>query len=183
MKRKYADRLDWHRVLNRDFICSFFEDDTFKGHITLISIYQVEEPLKRTINGQEICLVDKGYYWMQHFPSDSNYCVTTMLNKNHEVIQWYFDISKNIGVTDIGIPFWDDLYLDVIVFPDGDFYIKDEDELEEALNREYIEEDDYTLAKNIMNDLINEIESRENTIINSSMDHFEYILKASQGRH
>ncbi|MGW8918535.1 DUF402 domain-containing protein [Paenibacillus lautus] len=65
---------------------------------------------------------------MQHFPSESNYCVTTMLNEKKEIIQWYFDISKNIGISDQGVPFWDDLYLDVIVFPNGNLYIKDEDE-------------------------------------------------------
>ncbi|MCZ6911106.1 MAG: DUF402 domain-containing protein [Rickettsia endosymbiont of Ixodes persulcatus] len=183
MKRKYADRLDWHRILNKSFVCSYFDDIEFKGHITLISIHQVKEPLKRSIDGQEICLVDDGYYWMQHFPSRSNYCVTTMLNEKKEIIQWYFDISKSVGVSEQGIPYWDDLYLDVVVFPSGDFYIKDEEELEEALNREQIEEEDYYLAKNKMNDLIKEIESMENTIIKKSKNHFNYILQASQGRH
>ncbi|MGW8821643.1 DUF402 domain-containing protein [Paenibacillus lautus] len=51
-----------------------------------------------------------------------------MLNEKKEIIQWYFDISKNIGISDQGVPFWDDLYLDVIVFPNGNLYIKDEDE-------------------------------------------------------
>jgi predicted RNA-binding protein associated with RNAse of E/G family len=183
MKRKHADRLDWSRVLNRNFISRFIDEVEFKGHITLISINQVKEPLKRNINGQDICLVDDGYYWMQHFPSNSNYCVTTMFNEMKEVVQWYFDISKSVGVTEQGIPYWDDLYLDIVVFPNGDFYIKDEDELEEALNRKHIEEDDYRLAKNIMNGLIKEIETMENNIIKNCMNHFIYILMASQVRY
>jgi predicted RNA-binding protein associated with RNAse of E/G family len=39
------------------------------------------------------------------------------------------------------------LYLDIIAFPDGSFYIKDEDELEDALRSRQIEEADYLLAK------------------------------------
>ncbi|OME82344.1 MULTISPECIES: DUF402 domain-containing protein [Paenibacillus] len=183
MKRKLADRLDWNRVLHRKFISKFVDEVDFKGHITLISIYQVKESLRRNINGQEICLVDDGYFWMQHFPSDSNYCVTTMFNEKKEVVQWYFDISKCVGVTEQGIPFWDDLYLDIVVSPTGDFYIKDEDELEEALLKKYIKEDDYRLAKSIMTDLIKEIERMENNIIKNSTNHFEYILMESQGRH
>ena len=183
MKRKHADRLDWYRILNRDFVCSFLDEDEFKGHITLISIHQVKESLIRTINNQEICLVDDGYYWMQHFPSESNYCVTTMINEKKEVIQWYFDIAKSVGSNEQGIPYWDDLYLDVVVFPNGEFYIKDEDELEEAFNNNYINEDDYKLAKNILNGLVKEIETMENPIFKNSMNHFKYILKRPQGNH
>ncbi|MEK4978171.1 DUF402 domain-containing protein [Bacillus sp. FSL K6-6540] len=183
MKRKHADRLDWHRILNKDFVCRFFDEVEFKGHITLITIHQVKEPLKTSIEDKEICIADNGYYWMQHFPSESNYCVTTMLNEKKEIIQWYFDMSKNIGISDQGVPFWDDLYLDVIVFPNGNLYIKDEDELEEALNSNDIELEDYNLAKSNMNDLIKEIESMENKIIKNGLEHFKFILEASQGRH
>ncbi|WP_339293157.1 DUF402 domain-containing protein [Paenibacillus sp. FSL W8-0187] len=182
MKRKRADRLDWHRVLKRNFVSRVIDEDGFKGHVTLISIHTVKEPLKRNINNQEICLVDDGYYWMQHFPSESNYCVTTMINEKKEIIQWYFDIAKCVGISE-GIPYWDDLYLDIVVFPSGDFYIKDEDELEEALNKRHINEEEYKLAKNIMNDLVKDIEIRENTIIKNSMNHFEYILMESHRRH
>lgn len=183
MKRKLADRLDWSRVLSRKFLSKFVDEVDFKGHITLISIYQVKEPLRRNINGQEMCLVNDGYFWMQHFPLNSNYCVTTMFNEKKEVVQWYFDISKCVGVTEQGIPYWDDLYLDIVVFPNGDFYIKDEDELEVALLRKHINDEDYRLAKNIMTDLIKEIETMENNIIKNSTNHFEYILMESQGRH
>ncbi|OPA75365.1 hypothetical protein BVG16_22525 [Paenibacillus selenitireducens] len=95
----------------------------------------------------------------------------------------YVDISKSIGVSEQGIPFWDDLYLDVVVFPNGDFNIKDEDELEEALNNNHIKEDDYRLAKSVMNDLIKEINAKENAIIKNSLKHFEIILMASQGTY
>lgn len=183
MNRKHADRLNWQRILNKNFECRFFDEVEFKGHITLISIHQVKEPLKRSIEGQEICLVDEGYYWMQHFPSESHYCVTTMLNEKKEIIQWYFDIAKSVGVSEQGIPYWDDLYLDIVVLPNGNFYIKDEDELKEAVDKKLIEEDEFCLAKKIMNDLIKEIELKENTIMKNTMKHFTYMLKESQGRH
>ena len=177
VKRKYADRLDWHRVLDRNFVCKYFHDNEFEGYATLITIHQVKEPLTTVINGEEVLIVDDGYYWMQHFPSQSHYCVTTMFNDKKEIIQWYFDISKQNGISDQGIPFWDDLYLDVMVLPNGKFQMKDEDELEDALNRNAIELDDYYLAKNTMKDLIKSIKSMSLPVMQSSEHYFNLLLK------
>lgn len=180
MKRKHANRLDWHRVIKKDFVSRFFDEEGFKGYITLIRIHKVTEPLIRKIADQEICLVDEGYYWMQHFPEEANYCVTTMLNKKKEIVQWYFDVTKSNGISEEGIPYWEDLYLDVIVFPNGDFYIKDEDELEEALNSNHITETEYILAKNIAENLVREIEAKQHTILKNTMKYFNYMIQASQ---
>lgn len=180
VKRKYADRLDWHRVLDRNFVCKYFRDNEFEGSATLITIHQVKEPLTTVINGEEVLIVDDGYYWMQHFPLMSNYCVTTMFNNKKEIIQWYFDISKQNGISDQGIPFWDDLYLDVIVLPNGKYLIKDIDELEDALNTNVIEQADYLLAKNTMKDLIKNLHSMSLSFMKSSQKHLHLLLKAHE---
>ncbi|WP_422660570.1 DUF402 domain-containing protein [Paenibacillus sp. EC2-1] len=179
MKRKYADRLDWYRVLRRTYACEYIEEAEFSGHISLISIDQVSSPIIIRIGDENLCLANDGYYWMQHFPEGSNYCVTTMLNENKEIIQWYFDISKSIGLNEEGVPYWDDLYIDIVVLPNGDFYIKDVDELEDALNEKKIDEDDFLLAKNTLDGLLQEITSDENHIMRNSMKHFEYLLTSN----
>ena len=38
-------------------------------------------------------------------------------------------------VTDQGVPWFDDLYLDVVVVKNGEVFLLDEDELEDALGR------------------------------------------------
>lgn len=139
----------------------------------------MREPLIKSYDHNEICLVNEGYFWMQHFPSETNYCVTTIFNENKEIVQWYFDISKSIGISDQGIPYWDDLYLDIVVLPNGDIFIRDEDELEDALNRNLIEEDDYYLAKNVVDELIREITSKKNYIIKNSATHFKCLLEGT----
>jgi predicted RNA-binding protein associated with RNAse of E/G family len=113
----------------------------------LLSLHKVERKLIVQYQDEELCLAAEGYLWLQQFPLDSNFCVTTMLNQNHEVVQRYIDISRVNGVSDEGIPYWDDLYLDVIVLPDGSLFIQDEDELEEALRQGHIEFQVYKLAK------------------------------------
>lgn len=177
MKLKYADRADWHRVTDREYTYKFVDDPDFKGYITLISIYKVKEPLSVIKKEKQITLVDEGYYWMQHFPLGANYCVTTMLNNEKEIIQWYFDISKCVGISEQGVPYWEDLYLDLVVYPNGDFFVLDEDELQEALDNNQIDENDYRLAYEALNELLKTSAIMENKIIQITMKHFDELLK------
>ncbi|MCV4231739.1 DUF402 domain-containing protein [Virgibacillus sp. LDC1] len=176
MKRKYADRIDWRRVVSRNFKCIFIEEQDFKGYVTLLTLHQVEKKLFVQYQGEELCIAADGYFWLQQFPVNSNFCVTTMLNQSHEVLQRYIDISRSNGVSDEGIPYWDDLYLDVIVLPDGNFFIQDEDELEDALRQGHIKFQDYKLAKEKAAKIILEIRSGENHVINSSIRHFQQLI-------
>lgn len=181
MRRKYADRIDWRRVVSRNFKSVYMEEQEFKGYVTLLSLHQVEKKLFVQYQDEELCIAADGYFWLQQFPADSNFCVTTMLNQNHEVVQRYIDISRVNGVSDEGIPYWDDLYLDVIVLPDGNFFIQDEDELEDALRQGHIEREDYRLAKETAAKIILEIRSGENHVINSSIRHFQKLLTGMGG--
>ena len=65
--------------------------------------------------------------------------------------------------TRIMIPYYEDLYLDVIV-KDDNIYVLDEDELEKAFNEKYITADQYKLAKNAVDSLILEIKQNKNII-------------------
>ena len=47
-------------------------------------------------------------------------------------MQYYIDVAKEYEIDDRGLPYFDDLYLDVVLLPNGKMYILDEDELEDA---------------------------------------------------
>ncbi|MCR5664709.1 MAG: DUF402 domain-containing protein, partial [Oscillospiraceae bacterium] len=68
------------------------------------------------------------------------------------LIEWYFDIAKSIGIEN-GIPFEDDLYLDMAIMPDGEKIILDEDELLAARNEGIISQDDLDGAYNTLREL------------------------------
>lgn len=68
-----------------------------------------------------------------------------MFDDNNNLIEWYFDISKNIGIEN-GIPFEDDLYLDMIITPTGEKIVIDENELLEAFNKGDISQQDVDSA-------------------------------------
>lgn len=77
--------------------------------------------------------------------------MTIMFDDKWNLLQWYFDIARNICKYDLGVPYSEDLYLDVVVLPNGIFYILDEEELEEALNKKIISSEEYNGAYIIMN--------------------------------
>ena len=52
-----------------------------------------------------------------------------------------------------GIPYFDDLYLDLVVYPDGTVKVDDMDELEEALSSKDITQEQFNLAINTSNKL------------------------------
>lgn len=102
-KRKYGNRADWKRVEKRKYAQTYLKIKEFKGHITLLNIVKVTEPLITRYGEKEICIVDNGYMWLQHFPLGKYHSVTTMFDDNGNVVQWYIDICLENGVED-GVP-------------------------------------------------------------------------------
>ena len=88
---------------------------------------------------------------------------TLRKKKKRESYQRDEEIDKLKMDTRIMIPYYEDLYLDVIV-KDDNIYVLDEDELEKALNEKRITADQYKLAKNTVDSLILEIKQNKNII-------------------
>jgi len=173
MKRKFANRLDWLRILEKEYKQTYLNNNSYRGHVTYLNLRKVKEPIFVTYNSEDLCIVDDGYVWMMHFPEGVDYSVTTTFDRNGEVVQWYFDIIKSQGLTDEGIPFIDDLYLDLVFLPDGAMYALDEDELEEALKANEITKQEYDTAKVTLIELIESIKNNTNIEIKESKRLFE----------
>lgn len=156
MKRKFADRADWKRVIEKRFQVQFINSTDFCGYISLLDIGKVSEPLIVEYYEKKYCLVDNGYSWLQHFPSNSNYVLTTVFDSNDRIVQWYIDICHEIGITENGIPWFDDLYLDLVRIPDGTIIELDLDELNEAHSNQIITNSQFNLARK-ENDRIKEL--------------------------
>lgn len=146
MKRKYADRRQWRRVTQRRYDIVRADTAAFSGYVATFWIDAVREPLWVPILGEQICVADAGYVWRQFFPTGGRHVFTAMYNAQRQPVQWYVDICGALGVDDDGVPWFDDLYLDVIGLPSGEVEIIDAVELDEALDKGLITPDDYTLA-------------------------------------
>ncbi|MFS0781030.1 DUF402 domain-containing protein [Bacillus sp. 1P06AnD] len=170
IKRRFGNRPDWRRILKKSYAQAYYETDAFSGYSSLIQLHSVTEPLIVNQQQRTVCIADNGYQWLQLFPNDKNHAATTMYNENGDVIQWYIDICQSIG-SEKDIPYMDDLYLDIIVFPDGEIMLVDEDELEEALAEGTIDKKQYQLARNEANKILRDIKAGTFRLIELSHQH------------
>lgn len=145
MKRSNLTYSEWKCILQKDLRIVEVDRPGFKGHIGRLDIQEVSEPQIWHFNGEDMTVCDKGLKWLSILPKEDYYCITAMLNEREEVLVWYIDMIAGQGVED-GVPWFDDLYLDLVVYPDGTIKVDDLDELEEALEKKEITDGQFHLA-------------------------------------
>ncbi|MBB6097266.1 hypothetical protein HNR42_000680 [Deinobacterium chartae] len=129
MKRKSSARPGWTRVPRRRFEVHAVPG----GLLTCLEVLEVRAPLTVPCCGEPRVVADAGYRWVQFFPEGARHALTTMWTPRFEVAQWYVDVTDGWGVDPGGVPWHDDLYLDVIATPQGCLEVIDADDLEAAL--------------------------------------------------
>lgn len=167
MKIKYADRPDWKRIKQKTYKCTFIDEPDFRGHVAYLSLDKVKEPLWVTHDHNRVCIVDNGFVWVQLFPLEGNYVLTATFNHEGILIYFYFDIVRSVGLTDSGVPFLEDLFIDVVALPNGEFYLKDEDELEDAYRNKEITREEFVLATDEANRIVQTIKQGKNAPMNA----------------
>jgi predicted RNA-binding protein associated with RNAse of E/G family len=159
MRRKWANRRLGSRVNAYEFAVHYVEKAGYRGYVTNWTLTDVQEPLTFTYGDRQICAADKGYTWQQYFPAGEAYTLTVMYDAAGQVIQWYFDMCKEHGIGDDGVPWFYDLYLDILVLRTGEVMLLDEEELEAALADGIVSADEYELAWRTAKKLMDEIKS------------------------
>lgn len=162
-RKRYANR---HKVKYFDsdliYLKKGFSDDlfNFEGEICYYNFKNAD--LKIVLpNGKVI--IDKNYKLLEFY----NYSLKTKLsafyNDKDEIIEWYFDISKEIG-KEGDVPYEDDLYLDVVVRPNGEVELLDEDEIKDALNENKVTKEEYDMAYFEANKLLKLLENNKKNL-------------------
>ena len=142
MKKRSANGFKDNKVIYKQ---KRVDEDFFKGYIGLVKFTEIKEPWIIKDDGYEAKILDLNYEWLEVYPDDEQYAITIMYNENHKVVEWYFDMVKNIGLEN-GIPYIDDLYLDWVIRENGHQIVLDEDELLDALNQKDITKEDFNMA-------------------------------------
>lgn len=135
MKRCRLSYDEWKCILSKKQEIKSFNNCIMDGYISLIDIEEVSEPQVWRFNGEDITVCQSGYHWLSILPDRENYCITAMMNENKEILLWYIDMIAAKGIDKDGIPYFDDLYLDLIVYPDGAIFEDDRNELEDAFKQ------------------------------------------------
>ncbi|WP_242136521.1 DUF402 domain-containing protein [Bacillus cereus group sp. BfR-BA-01360] len=157
MKRKYGNGASWKRLLQKTYEVRECE----QGMLGILHVIKVKEPSYKQYDHSEICIVNDGYTWVQYFIKGKKFVITAMLDEQKNIVQYYIDIAKEFEIDENGLPYFDDLYLDVVLFPDGKIYLLDEGELEAAYAEETISRDEYNEAWDIARWVMERIEKEE----------------------
>ena len=147
MTYKRADRPGWPRLRAQRFVCQRVSDGAFSGHVTLLQMVEVAEPLWVMHHDQRVCIADAGYSWLQLFPEGANHTHTTMFDANGQPVQDYIDLVAEQGVTEDDVPWYDDLYLDITWIAESSPLLLDQEELEAAHAIGAITQEQYDLAR------------------------------------
>lgn len=164
MKQKRADRPGWRRVKKMGYTEKRVESEAFTGYAVRLTLDEVTEPAFMTVDGRELRVGDNGYCYLQYFPDGEAYAVTRMLDERGHTVQWYIDICREHGRDERGFLYYDDLYLDIVVLPDGAVFLLDQDELDEALAEGAISAEDHRFACETADDLLAKIAAGQRNV-------------------
>ncbi|PFJ18871.1 hypothetical protein COD67_13390 [Bacillus cereus] len=142
MKRKYGDGSSWKRLIEKDYMVKQVEE----GMLGILDIKKVREPSYKEYDGKELCIAGNQYTWIQYFINGKNFAITAMLDNRKNLVQYYIDVTKEYEIDERGLPYFDDLYLDIVLLPNGNTHVLDEDELEDAYKNGDVTKEEYELA-------------------------------------
>lgn len=159
LKKRYAYK---HLDGEKNVICKsiFVDTSEFSGDIYF---YYFKNVTEKYILPSGTCIIDNDYKWLEFYDCNDKIKLSVMYDDKDNVIEWYFDITRRIE-KDNGIPYEDDLYLDVLVKSNGEIKLLDEDELELAHEKFEVTDKDYEMAYKKARELMKRLENSKNEL-------------------
>lgn len=185
LKRKWFDRREVaDKILEQKFSFIKRQDDEFSGYIGYLNLDKVYKTKMMNIGNKNRCILKNGHSWLEWMETDKSYCVIAIFDENEKLIEYYIDIILNQGIDIDGIPYYDDLYLDVVVFPDNKSIIYlDEDELLEAFENGTITKAAYDNAYKVGAELIDRYKNNLEEEIEYTKNMRKYFLNINKETH
>ena len=171
MRRRFANNVNDGQYEYRQ---ERIEKEYISGYVCYIKMKDVKNPLIVQDGELDVCLLDEDYVWIEVYPDYENYAITIIYDDKGNLIEWYFDIAKEVGVEN-GIPYEDDLYLDLLIKPNGVSIILDEDELKDAFNNGIITKKDIDLAYITLNKLKSKYANNINHLVELTREICKFI--------
>ena len=112
------------------------------------------------------------FYLIEITPKNENYNLRIYLDEKQNILQYYFDITLENGLDEqTGLPYYIDLYTDITI-TNGEIRILDLDELQDALTNGDITQQQFDLAEEIKDKLLQEIMQKNNKYLNFDFREF-----------
>ena len=174
IRKRYDNRHKLNKP-NSDliYIVRSFNENSFNGDISYYNFKNADIKIS-TPKGKVI--IDNHYKLLSFYDYNSKIKLSAFYDKNDEIIEWYFDIAKEIGKEN-EVPYEDDMYLDIIVKPDGNIILLDEDELKNALEKSEITKEEYEMAYKEAHKLIELLNGNITKLKNFTDKYLQYFSK------
>lgn len=180
MRQRFVNKIYMREV--EDYEWTLEKNAEFNCYIAIKQIKKIKKPIFRFTNGERFCLLNEGYSILEYTPLNKNYNVRVFINDKGQVMSYYFDIIKGSGIEN-NIPYYDDLFLDVIyecntITKACNFItLLDENELSWALKDAVITQEEYDFAYENATSLMNELKQEKNFFVNRGNQDFIRLKK------
>ena len=169
MRQKFIDKIYMKEVLEKDWHLEF--DKEINSYIALKHIKKMSKQISAYYNGKKYIGLADGYSILEYVPLDRGYNCRVFFDKQNRPLCVYFDINNGTGIEN-NIPWYDDLYLDVIMecpaVTESGYFIRldDQDEFKVAKKEGLISEETYKKGYSIADTLMLELKSFSNDLFN-----------------
>lgn len=171
MKKKFLKETYLREVT--DYKVNVTKNEKLNSYTVIKHIINTEEPYISNHTGENICLIDNGYYIVEEVPMDEKYLVRAFFDNEKKLKGYYIDIVKENNIED-NMLYYLDLYVDITVdkVSNGEELVMvwDSNELKEALEKKAITLEEYYLAHRVLKDIFNEIANKENIYMKKCLE-------------
>lgn len=173
MKKRYAVLHIRERGTNFKYKNIHATEESFTGDIYF---YHFTEEVKKFVIPNGRCILDNDYKWLEFYDYNSKVKLTAFYDDSNRIVEWYFDIAREIGKEN-GLPYEDDMYLDVLVTDIGEIILLDEDELKEALDEKIITKEEFESAYKDADGLIDRLQNKKQELQNFTDKYLNIMLE------
>lgn len=174
--RKYLNRENWSRVVEFKSAYTELNGTGLEGMAGLLYLKRLTKPLVTKCFANNFKIADDGYFWMQIAPEGKNWWLTVMVDDRKNILQYYFDITRSNFVMGRD-SYFEDLMLDVVVLPNGENILLDQDELDVALKLGNITGEEYKLAGDTAREIQDNLSARFQDLQTFTLQTLETLLE------
>ena len=173
LKKRYAVLHIRDRVKDFKYKNISVKEENFTGDLYF---YHFIEEVNKIVLPNGTCILDNNYKLLEFYDYNSKIKLSAFYDENNEIVEWYFDIAREIGKEN-GLPYEDDMYLDVLVTDIGEIILLDEDELKDALDKMQITKDEFENAYKEAYQLMDRLQSKKQELQNFTDKYLNMLLE------
>ncbi|MBO6195322.1 MAG: DUF402 domain-containing protein [Bacilli bacterium] len=157
------------REVTKSKIKTIFNEE-LNAYVTYKHSIDTTFTCKVYVNGKRKVIFDKGYTILEYSPLNEKYNVRVFIDKDDNILQYYFDVIKDFEIENDEI-YYNDMYLDVLYhlpYFAGTSYIElaDENELIDSYKKGEIDKDTFDYCYKVAEKLMNELSKGNNRFVN-----------------